>query len=473
MKNILSSITLAIFALLPPAHSAVHLSSSKTGQAIIVPFYTVSNQINTMLSLSNTTDDNKAVKIIFKEAKKGEALLSFNVYLTGQDVWTMATGQINEKIKFASLDESCAVGFPSIEDDTTVASDWLWENGTIEIIEMGTLNDLDELNPFDTDCDELANFWHSGQMWDTDNEEKLSSATGGLHVEVTLMDVQQGHSANMPVLHLNGFYGEDNIQHTKPSTAIPNLSTGTNKSLVFSNGEDITTTWPTGYEAVSAVITQHTLSNEFNTETAVAAQTEFIISMPTLHYHLNGSRSPFNTYSSSNLSFWFPTLYTNKQYFNRAGEMKNHYPCGNCSPVPPEVLRHSVSNFVLFRLPDNYVPGDIWTRPAPMLSDVNPDHSGNTLYMLTESIPYEPYEPWSFVNGKINFLLNTSNDRGRSISDPSIIHTFHGMPVIGFAYTKFSNANAQPGLLAQYAFMRKHFGEKKIEISQQGTGVKK
>lgn len=469
--------TLALAVSFGSSHSAVHLSPNKTGQAIIVPYYSASTQIDeysdgiyTQLSLTNTKDAQKAVKIHFKESNNGKILTSFNVYLKGHDIWTMALGQVDGELimdtpeRFSVIAEGHS-NFPEIPIPTQ--QEWLWENGTIEIIEMGEVDENIQLYngrdlPFGT-------FWQTGHDWEVNSEAHMSPATGGLHTQVTLMGVSGGHSANIPVIHLDNFYEDGTIQHTAPGDAKPNLSTGTHDSMVVVDGKASITTWPTGYEAVSALLMHNNLTNEFNLEAGVAAQTEWIISMPTLHYHLNanhGVKKPFKTYTVNSNDFWFPMLYTNKDYFNREGQLKNHYPCSNCSPIPPELLSHSVTNLIFYRLAENYNPSLAHPKPAPLLSS---ESAGNTRFINASYDPNETDPFWSYDNGKVKLDLNPqstgNNDRGHSKGQPEINHTFYGLPVIGFSYTRFSNANAQPGTLAQYAFVRKHYGEKKVIIN--------
>ncbi len=357
-----------------------------------------------------------------------------------------------------SNDESCTVGFPNNED-IAIDEDWLWENGTIEIIEMGTV-DPTEAPLVHRNCEMIKQMWQSGEVWANNSKNQMTAATGGLHAEVTLMDVEQGHSANIPIIHMDGFYGEDNIQHTAAGDETPDLSTGTKDSLLIVDGQAINTTWPTGYEAVSALLMKSTLNNEFNLDQAVAAQTEFIASFPTAHYHLNNESSqlPFSVSPNNSGYFKFPHYYShNIAYFNRESEL-DLFQCivGLCPPIPTDLIKGSVVNFIA-KNPSN--------EREEYQSILTSNQSENTIDF------YTPFG--AFDNGK--FLLNLGsevnqsivNDRGNQTNNALIMHEYHGLPVVGFTYTKFTNANAQPGLLAQYAFVREHFGEQHIEIGEQ------
>lgn len=454
MKNInLICITTIISSILPlqSADGAVNLSSSETGQAIIVPFYTVSNKMNTSLSLNNTTDESKAVKIHFKEAKSSDILTSFNVYLTAHDMWTMTTGQINGQIKMISNDQSCTIGFPNNLQDIPVDEDWLWENGTIEIIEMGVVAPINNTNP-EMNCQSIRENWQQDQKWSLNSETEMSAATGGLHAEVTLMNVDHGYSANIPVIHMDNFYAEDDIQHTPAGDSRPNLSSGTKDSLVIVDGKAITTTWPTGYEAVSALLMKHTLTNEHNTEPGVLAQTEFIFSFPTLFYHLNNENGtkPFSTFELIQFDTEVFHFVQSAHAFNRNSEYLYLLDNTGCvSTLSPKFLSHSVANltpnfYIPFFDPSSYEPYEY------MLT--------NRSQKNTRALLHYDYA------GKYRLNLSEEYFIGQDPMNPEIKHAYHGLPVVGFSFMKFTNVNAQPGLMAQYAFVSEHFGDRKVEI---------
>ena len=60
--------------------SAVKISPSGIGEAIIVPYYTAQGGNNTLLSITNVSTDEKAVKVRFLEAQNGKRVQSNNLY---------------------------------------------------------------------------------------------------------------------------------------------------------------------------------------------------------------------------------------------------------------------------------------------------------------------------------------------------------------------------------------------------------
>ena len=84
MKKMIS-IVLLLQAL---SASAVYVNNNGLGDALIIPYYTVNNGLNTLVSITNTTDTSKAIKINIREGLNGYSVTSYNVYLSSFDTWT-------------------------------------------------------------------------------------------------------------------------------------------------------------------------------------------------------------------------------------------------------------------------------------------------------------------------------------------------------------------------------------------------
>ena len=79
-KKILSAAVMAA-ALGAGSAQAANLSSDGTGQVLLFPYYTVQGNNETLLTIVNTTDKGKAVKVRFREAFNSREVLGFNLYL--------------------------------------------------------------------------------------------------------------------------------------------------------------------------------------------------------------------------------------------------------------------------------------------------------------------------------------------------------------------------------------------------------
>ncbi|MES9925303.1 MAG: hypothetical protein ABW152_14525 [Candidatus Thiodiazotropha endolucinida] len=130
--------------------NAVHLNLDGAGQIALLPYYTVNNNFITNLTVTNTTDLYKAVKVRFHESRIGMDVFDFNVYLAPYDVWN-ATLRLNASTGLPNLiteDETCTypdkgqlqagIDFSNIYTATT---DEDLTEGYVEIIEMGVIAD--------------------------------------------------------------------------------------------------------------------------------------------------------------------------------------------------------------------------------------------------------------------------------------------------------------------------------------------
>jgi len=70
--------------------SAVNLNPDGLGQVLIYPYYTVNDGNQTLVSVVNTTNRVKAVKVRFLEGRNSKEVLDFNLYLSPFDVWAAA-----------------------------------------------------------------------------------------------------------------------------------------------------------------------------------------------------------------------------------------------------------------------------------------------------------------------------------------------------------------------------------------------
>ncbi|MEW8544419.1 MAG: hypothetical protein AB2693_12870 [Candidatus Thiodiazotropha sp.] len=130
--------------------NAVHVNPDGAGQIALLPYYTVNNGFITNLTVTNTTDLYKAVKVRFHESRIGMDVFDINVYLAPYDVWN-ATLRLNTTTDLPNLiteDETCTypdkaqlqagIDFNNIYTATT---DEDVTEGYVEIIEMGVLAD--------------------------------------------------------------------------------------------------------------------------------------------------------------------------------------------------------------------------------------------------------------------------------------------------------------------------------------------
>jgi hypothetical protein len=77
---------------------AVNVNPDGTGQVLLYPYYTVNNENMTLLSVVNTSDNAKAVKVRFLESENSAEVLDFNLYMSAYDVWTAAIAPMPDDV---------------------------------------------------------------------------------------------------------------------------------------------------------------------------------------------------------------------------------------------------------------------------------------------------------------------------------------------------------------------------------------
>jgi hypothetical protein len=173
---------------------AVNMNPDGLGQVLIYPYYTANDGNQTILSVVNTTDQAKAVKVRFLEGFNSREVLDFNLYMSEYDVWVASIAEFDgpttgdSRAMLVIPDTSCTV--PYLYDyemgygkqefltlaytgdfaDGGPTSSMRTMEGHFEMIEMGTLTGVaadnvrhqaanDDGIRLPKDCMELTDYW--------------------------------------------------------------------------------------------------------------------------------------------------------------------------------------------------------------------------------------------------------------------------------------------------------------------------
>jgi hypothetical protein len=477
------------------AKSGMIVSEQGVGQVLLFPYYTVKNGMNTLISIANTTDEVKAVKIRFKEGTNGRDTLDFNIYLSPFDVWTAGLvaasstiqGHVGEEsTKILTFDHSCTVpvaingqeflpyAFTGAFDDAQGANIQRVQEGSIEIIEMGTVIGFDAVAATHTasgvpaSCSQLNENWTpAAGQWIINSTVNMTApdGSGGIFASVSLIDVAGGVDMTMDATAIVG-YSLD-IQHTDPASLEPNLSTGNQSTtLIETEGGFIQTTWETPVDAVSALFMQSHVINDFVISPSIGAQTEWVNAFPTKPFYVDplftGNRvapePPFNNDLSAGLG---ACEYHRFNAFDR-NQHSNNISNGDTSILPP-------------LMPVSF-PEDCW---SVVVSDVNNGADENSIFGsevklkdLNEDPDYESVVDLSFIEGwmQIDFVDEVENP-GKliGVGDNGDVHEIFGKPVLGFVAQKYINNQLTGGVLANYATINKNKGRRKFLINEMNS----
>ena len=128
---------------------------------LLFPYYTVRNGYATLVSVTNTQNNTKAVKVRFREGMNGRNVSTFNLFLAPNDTWTGAVVATADGARITTNDNSCVTpsdlftevrkvqggqalneffNFSYRQDAPAFASLDRTREGYFEIIEMGVID---------------------------------------------------------------------------------------------------------------------------------------------------------------------------------------------------------------------------------------------------------------------------------------------------------------------------------------------
>jgi hypothetical protein len=500
---------------------AVAVSHNGLGQVLLYPYYTVNGGNQTLISVVNTTNKVKAIRVRFAEARNGRDALTFNLYLSPFDTWTGAVfaqgDNPGDPARLITTDRSCTVpkadtsvfptGVPfrnyqfsgsNVDHPNSLISTLSTlsrtREGYVEMIEMGELQTgsgpmqlAEEATPVGTtgipaNCDAFlaaslppTNPPGFANNWSVNGAQNIDLPRGGVHGAFAIVDVADGIMVSGPATALTQFYTNDmapGALHFTPDRAQPNLQDANNGSgtaradVVLADGTRVSETFNLpggGIDAVSLALMQTRVMNEFVIETGLNAATEWVLTYPTKSFYVNPAlgqpaRAPFNNLFQDDGRAREGLL---TRVRDRTGRANTHFQ-GDCC-------------------------GDICGTPPPCRPQPNADNSANVLlFSLTEATGRTPVlgaelnavadqvltGEWFFPNAPQSgwATLTYGNPIGGAPTNilvgPNSGNRYAGLPVIGFAVQRFINANVQVGLLANYSGAVPHRGELELAPNQ-------
>ncbi len=324
---------------------AVNLNPDGLGQVLLYPYYTANGGNQTILSVVNTTDNAKAVKVRFLEGFNSREVLDFNLYMSHHDVWVAAIDYFvapgASQVATPHLiipDSSCTVPYlyqfgidlgydGGRQPFLDLAYTGLFEDGGpthiqraaeghFEMIEMGTLvgesaidvtHELDAFPQVPLDCAELSKKWtqvvggENGIWYDEANFgiddcgvddqacTDTTRASGGLFGGAAIVNPILGTMYSYDAKAIQGFDKSTDGLHFEPGTIFPSLASGSEKDAwVFfgvPQNRAVNLEYRNSVDAVSAVFMHEYLMNEYTQELDIAAGTEWVVTFPTKAYY--------------------------------------------------------------------------------------------------------------------------------------------------------------------------------------------
>src|SRR3984893_5418056 len=238
------------------AAQAVNVNPDGLGQALVYPDFTTQGTnapFNSLLSVVNSTNSGKVVKVRFLEGKNSKEVLDFNLWLSPKDVWTAAIIPMGAGADIITADLSCttptipAGGVPfsgiKFSEDTATQTLDRTKEGYVEIIEMGnvtggTLTAITHAQPSPPGVPPGCASLPVGATAPTD----LVVGTGGLFGGISLVNPLAGGDVTADAVALASFTATT-LWNAAGSPG-PHLNQVNPKlSVVFNNTEVVTTDW--------------------------------------------------------------------------------------------------------------------------------------------------------------------------------------------------------------------------------------
>ncbi|MDR1529788.1 MAG: hypothetical protein LBS40_05255 [Burkholderiales bacterium] len=283
---------------------AVNVNPDGLGQVLIYPYYTVRESVdgaafNSLISVVNSTNAGKAVKVRFLEGKNSREVLDFNLYLSKYDVWTAAVTPTADGARIDTSDLSCTR--PSLASGTEFRnfaysgnfSDFAGtsldrtKEGYLEIIEMGTVVAASATETAITHVNGVPPGCASTVLASNAN---LTAPSGGLFGSITLVNPKAGLDIAVDPVALDAF--STNEIWEDPGTELPNLGQAVPPKSVVTDGQyTYISTWTDGIDAVSATLMHDNIYNEFVTGGIAAANTDWVVTFPTKRWYYSAEPS--------------------------------------------------------------------------------------------------------------------------------------------------------------------------------------
>ena len=322
---------------------AVNINPDGTGQVLLYPYYTTNDGNQTLISVVNTTEQAKAVKVRFLEGFNSREVLDFNLYMSREDVWTAVVADSSAFGAEAGVphlftaDTTCTVPYlyemgstaPGLQAFLSFAYTGNAEDGGpteigrageghLEMIEMGTLlgdaaaDATHGTDGMPADCLAINERWYevvggTDGTWFDEATNGCGSAdadgqactdtgrnSGGLFGGAAIVNADNGTMYSYDAKAIQGFDDTDDGLHYLPGTIFPSLQSGSGKDAwVFfgvPQNQAVEVNYDNSVDALSAVFMHDYIMNEYVVEEDLNAGTEWVITFPTKNFYADADR---------------------------------------------------------------------------------------------------------------------------------------------------------------------------------------
>jgi hypothetical protein len=453
-KALFAALTGASALAMSAASNAVYINNDGLGQVLVYPYYTVRGGNATLISVVNTTDQAKAVKVRFLDGKNSAEVIDFNLFLSAKDVWTGAVIPNAAGATLVTADKSCtnpkipAAGvafrnFQFVEDGDAVALQSFdrTREGYLEMIEMATI-------PTGTALGKDVTHLSGVPACKLTNDASATAATGlsvpsgGLFGTMTIVNGAGGYASSVDATAFDGWFAGRAAAITGSGDLNPNLGNGgSTLSAVNDKGTVFVSQWGNTWDAVSATMMHSQVMGEYAFTSDSVIGTDWVLTMPTKREYVFANSvgrlttDPFENPWSTKLGISCDSVSlssTDREEF--VGQQVDDF-----SPKPPG----SPGNALCYEANVISFSADEGATSSSVLGSVNFAGINPIQNAGASTVPLGKEGGWldlTFVNP--DAILRSVG--GQSISTLSATaqpvagaHTYVGLPVIGFSVSDF------------------------------------
>lgn len=448
---------------------AMTLNPRGTGQMLLYPYFTVNRHQQTLISVSNLTWAAKVARVRLREAYDGREVLDFNVFLAPHSTWTSVLFSLDDAglsgagAAILLNDNLCTA--PAFSSSNTLADGRLYQpllnyayigsgadtgpdddlrtrEGYFEIVEMAELTGatrsaITPVNGVPPGCTRVA----GGDVPASD----LLPPTGGLAGSEAIVDVPIGTFYATEATALDGVYNK--AIYTPSGSIGPDLrdasvaANGFVSAYVPINGAFVTLSYAPeqAVDAASAVLAASEIVTDYDVSASEGAQTDWVITFPTKHYYVDPQMVMNSSQAIAPFSELFGAITPGRSdvssgldVFDRSGKDLLG-PSGITPTPPPPALPPPLpyeTQVVMFALK---------SQPLPAVSPA-----------LGAAHPLSVQLPDSYSVGVTHLNLSGGSSQKLLRASHEGVQ-LQGLPVIGFEAINYINANATPGVLANYS----------------------
>lgn len=481
------------------AQPAMHLSTTGTGQVLIYPYYTTHGGLTSVFTIANTTSTVKALKVRMLEGVNSKPVLDFNLYLSPFATFAAAIapgGGDDQPARLVTQDRACMVpaippsglgfttgGFTGVNQDWDAAgtpperaallgSPLRTRDGHIEVIEMGVLRSTSAAagaatitsQGIPSNCGLLAGLWSAGGAWTANPATDVELPRGGLSGDAALVEAAAGLIYGYAPTAIEHFYldaAAPGALHAAPSSPLPDLTSARTTAtsvrvLLHPDAERETRleVFPSGMprpDAVSILLAAAWVRADYSLEPSLGSETEWVYAMPTRRWYVDGT-APMSPFTDAFGPDGRACETVAPRFLSRAGlrlPVVGDPPPGIIHPIPSPQLRRGFlcagTSVVAARNVASAQPLRLLRAREGLTGFLLGHFPGS----LNPPLAPATFDDFSRVEGSGTLRFLTGNF-GNMVVGPSG-RRYQGLPMIGLSFARYINANAQPGVLANYS----------------------